>query len=465
MLEFLKFNIGGYCGFTYVEAIQRNNCIDIQVDIVPGFVSERVMHLSLQESKEWSSELEAVSIGKWRAKYDLGDMRVFDGIQWELEYKECGKRCRHISGDNAYPDNWLDFLVVINEYVPLEVPNPINLLKITYQDKRTDSTISGNPEGNITQGHYECIVIDREKETLTYTIQYESGCETKHEYKSIKGVSELLDDLEECLDDSDYETMQQSQGEISFELQIYPHHGDIRRWSGNYNRNHLPIYWEEIIHELQIFISKYDNKRDIFNVDIYGRGVQANEFIYCTVNYIDSNKGFYYLTEDDSLQIGEKVIVPCGKNNARREAIIKKVEYFLEEDVPFPVDKTKRIIGRIQEHGLVVSIYDDMDYEKLQGYFKDLPEAKELEINKFQKQLYELGCIIPHYNEYLIYTPMNVGFEVKRIETVDLITAFAILTMVFREDHFVEGMLGKRVEDGTLDRIIRRIKALLDIKS
>lgn len=96
-------------------------------------------------------------------------------------------------------------------------------------------------------------------------------------------------------------------------------------------------------------------------------------------------------------------------------------------------------------------------------YFQDLPLITESTVNKFQNDLHKMDCMIPHYYEYLIYTPMNVELEVQRIENVDLITAFAILTMVFREDHFINGIILKRVEDGTLDRIINRIKMLLDI--
>lgn len=112
MLEFLEFNLGGYCSFTNVVATQRDNCIDFEIDTVPVLASEGIMHLSLQEIQQWYSELEVLSIGKWKAKYNLGDMRVFEGIQWNLEYKVVGKRCRHISGDNVYPDNWMDYLIM-----------------------------------------------------------------------------------------------------------------------------------------------------------------------------------------------------------------------------------------------------------------------------------------------------------------------------------------------------------------
>ena len=38
--------------------------------------------------------------------------------QWELEYKEQGKRCRHIYGSNDYLECWNDLIEAIGEVVP-----------------------------------------------------------------------------------------------------------------------------------------------------------------------------------------------------------------------------------------------------------------------------------------------------------------------------------------------------------
>lgn len=52
------------------------------------------------------------------------DPGVLDGTQWELEYKEQGKRSRHICGNNDYPECWNDYIETIGDVV-LEVLNEI----------------------------------------------------------------------------------------------------------------------------------------------------------------------------------------------------------------------------------------------------------------------------------------------------------------------------------------------------
>lgn len=53
-----------------------------------------------------------------RRKKELVDSGILDGTQWELEYKEQGKRCRHIYGSNDYLECWNDLIEAIGEVVP-----------------------------------------------------------------------------------------------------------------------------------------------------------------------------------------------------------------------------------------------------------------------------------------------------------------------------------------------------------
>ena len=55
---------------------------------------------------------------------------------------------------------------------------------------------------------------------------------------------------------------------------------------------------------------------------------------------------YYYISDDDSIQVGDFVIVPAGKDNHEAVVEVVKKEYFTEEDVPLPMDKTKHIIRK-----------------------------------------------------------------------------------------------------------------------
>lgn len=52
------------------------------------------------------------------------------------------------------------------------------------------------------------------------------------------------------------------------------------------------------------------------------------------------------LTDDDSIEIGDFVLVHAGKDNHEAVLEVVNIEYFDEENVPLPVEKTKRIIRK-----------------------------------------------------------------------------------------------------------------------
>ena len=61
-----------------------------------------------------------------------------------------------------------------------------------------------------------------------------------------------------------------------------------------------------------------------------------NDIIYCSVEFEDGYKSYYYISDDDTIEVGDFVLVPAGKDN--HEAVV--------EVVPFPMGKTKHIIRK-----------------------------------------------------------------------------------------------------------------------
>ena len=69
-------------------------------------------------------------------------------------------------------------------------------------------------------------------------------------------------------------------------------------------------------------------------------------------------KSYYYLTDDDSIDIGDFVVVPAGKDDHEAVVEVIDVEYFNEADAPFPVDKPRKSYGNDT----------DEEVELLEGY-------------------------------------------------------------------------------------------------
>ncbi len=70
---------------------------------------------------------------------------------------------------------------------------------------------------------------------------------------------------------------------------------------------------------------------------------------YCSVVFGDDFHPYHYRTEDTSLKIGDKVLVPAGKENEECIATVVSVEEHTRLTVPFPLDKTKFIIAKYTE--------------------------------------------------------------------------------------------------------------------
>lgn len=73
---------------------------------------------------------------------------------------------------------------------------------------------------------------------------------------------------------------------------------------------------------------------------------KPGEIIYCCVSFDEGGGTYYYRTEDESIEVGDRVIVPVGPDNTERIAVVSKIEYFEQTEVPFPLEKVKHIIGK-----------------------------------------------------------------------------------------------------------------------
>ena len=75
--------------------------------------------------------------------------------------------------------------------------------------------------------------------------------------------------------------------------------------------------------------------------------VGVAEYIYCGVEFTPGGKRYHYRTEDPSLKLGDRVLVPVGENGGESVAVIKGIEYFTADRLPYPLDKTKSIIRKV----------------------------------------------------------------------------------------------------------------------
>lgn len=68
---------------------------------------------------------------------------------------------------------------------------------------------------------------------------------------------------------------------------------------------------------------------------------------YVGVKFENTFYPYHYRTEDTTLKIGDKVLVPAGPQNQEVVAEVVSVEQHTRLSVPYPVEKVKSIIGKV----------------------------------------------------------------------------------------------------------------------
>lgn len=72
-------------------------------------------------------------------------------------------------------------------------------------------------------------------------------------------------------------------------------------------------------------------------------------YTYCEVAFYEGGKCFHYRTENPELKVGDQVYVPVGYQNQEKIGTIVSIANYVGHEAPFPLEKTKLIIGKVEE--------------------------------------------------------------------------------------------------------------------
>lgn len=135
------------------------------------------------------------------------------------------------------------------------------------------------------------------------------------------------------------------------EILVFYEGKTIKRIRRSYNRYGMPKEWNELIDDLGTLIYTFGWFGSLFSENIYGKGLMDDEYIYLSVVFNDYGKEYYYRTDDDSICVGDYVIVPVIDYETKRTVRVVKKEYFKEKDVPMPLDMVKTVISKKEPSG------------------------------------------------------------------------------------------------------------------
>lgn len=207
---------------------------------------------------------------------------------------------------------------------------------------------------SVVWDYTERLIIDRESNTLEHIRDIGTGCKVTRKYEVEDGIESLLenfevDELFNEVEGNPEDVVENPNETRDYEITINYKWNSPRIVSGTFDKRGLPKGYENFIEEVLEFMMFY-GMGEIFNASLYNKiKRRKNEYIFCSVEFDGGHKSYYYLTEDDTINVGDYVVVPVGKDNHESVAEVVKIEYFEENEAPYSVDRIKRIIGKYVE--------------------------------------------------------------------------------------------------------------------
>lgn len=195
------------------------------------------------------------------------------------------------------------------------------------------------------------IVIDRKTDTIEYTYKIGTECDVTRKYHVAQGVSNFLDELEYQnlfveFEEKELDAIISEDDEATYTATVDFLRGPSRIVAGRYDKQGLPVDWPEFIEDLYDIMSFY-GFGEMFDEKQYGRTYRkTNDYIFLSVRFGEYGKTYYYLTEDDTIQVGDQVVVPVGSEGKERIVGVAKKEYYSSDRVPMPIEKVKSIVGK-----------------------------------------------------------------------------------------------------------------------
>ena len=195
-----------------------------------------------------------------------------------------------------------------------------------------------------------------------------------------------------------------------------------------------PIYKDGQHHEPELLKLAYENSLKL-----------AAEHLIQSVAFPCISTGIYGYPIEEATRIAIKTVVDFQKNSKNSFDFVRFV-VFSESDL-----KTYQEV--IAEYTLTKN--------KKVSLIKELFE-KPGDVKDYSDLLENLDDMKTNYGDYMITEPINCDLELERIDGADYELATALLTMLLREDYWINGVFERRQKDGHVQKILQRMLETLE---
>ncbi len=302
------------------------------------------IHMDARISRSFLEALDNVGIERWpRANIDpFGP----GGEVWTLTYRRPGEPDVLVEGDRAHPDNWEEFLRVVDLLVPQSTPERIDAITLVVT---RDVMVSDGERQPVARPYAQRLHIARRAGTVAIT-RHENGVLTYTLTLRIKeAVQNFLDSCVLMFRQVPRVPPLEASNAPQFTLTVKRRGLAPDTWQGAYARNVLPSEWPMFMGRFREFMAFFANPGEMFDLAAYGHGVRPGELIYLSVEVGRAHRVLNYRTEDNSIRPGDRVLVPIGRDNRPVEGRVAQVGYFTPDDAPWPVAETKMVLKVLRE--------------------------------------------------------------------------------------------------------------------
>ena len=259
-------------------------------------------------------------------------------------------------------------------------PDGVERVEVDYHRVRKagiDTAAEGEVCDDNTWHSNEKLSIDRKTETIVHCREIGSGCKITNTYCIQHGVGILLDTLNTSSlttatgnpPDAVFDPLD----EKSYTITVYSKQGKTHTVNGSFDKNGLPVDWEDFINTVAAFLSAF-GAGELFDERVYGKvRRRASDLIFCNVTFNEGGRTYCYLADTDDYCEGDRVVVPAGPLNEESVVRIESIEYHPAKEAPYPLEKIKHILRKYDGdfEDIDDADFDDIDDEE----FEDLADA------------------------------------------------------------------------------------------
>ena len=205
----------------------------------------------------------------------------------------------------------------------------------------------------VTWDYTEQLIIDRATQTLEHVQNIGSGCQVKRQLHVEGGIDSLLDGIDEyALDpaeDKPADAVVDTRNATDYRVSIVYRRRPEIRIAGIYAKDTLPLEWSSIMDDITEFIRFY-GMGEILDSAIYEKALRRQgDLVFVNVQFDEFGKTYCYLTEDEMIREGDRVVVPVGDEGKTTTAVVESVAYMPKEKAPIPLERIKSVIRKCSD--------------------------------------------------------------------------------------------------------------------